>query len=151
MSSQVFAAQGRSRPRMMRALLSAGAVLIAAWVAALAFGALGGFDSLPRPNLFFEGGDGATEGGDGATEAKDSGPDQPVQATRSARRERRRAAVSSQVPTGGIPAPPKPRRVIESPATTGGIPAVDEGTGSPSDTPDSEAPGNDGQALRRLK
>ncbi len=68
MSSQVFAAKGRSRPRVMRALLSAAAVLIAAWVAALAFGALGGFDSLPRPNLSFDGGDRATEAGDGVTE-----------------------------------------------------------------------------------
>jgi hypothetical protein len=86
MSSQVFAAKGRSRSRTMRALLSAAAVLIAAWAAALAFGAFGGFDSLPRPNLSIDGGDSPTEANASGLDHA-SGPDHPAPATRSAPRE----------------------------------------------------------------
>ncbi len=88
--------------------------------------------------------------------AKASGPDQPVQATRSAPGSGAGPRSAPRALPAAFPRDGRRARVIKptpatSTATTGGIAAVDDATGSPGDTPDSEAPGNDGQTLRRLK
>lgn len=46
-SRAVFAAQGRARPRLVRAALAGGAALLASWLIALALGVFGDFGSLP--------------------------------------------------------------------------------------------------------
>src|SRR6266508_3325595 len=43
----IFAAEGSSRHRLVRAAVAGGIALLAAWVIALALGVLGGFGSLP--------------------------------------------------------------------------------------------------------
>jgi hypothetical protein len=43
----IFAANGPARHRLGRAAIAAGVALLAAWLVALALGAMGGFDSLP--------------------------------------------------------------------------------------------------------
>lgn len=137
MSSQVFAARGRRRPATMKAMLVVGTVLVAAWVAALGLGALGGFESLPRPDISFDDGDSAIVAGDPR-------PDQPAPTTTSALRDPRRPNFSPPS-TGGLPARPR-RATGEAPsvtlgATTGGVPAPD-GIGITSDVPGIDASGS---------
>jgi hypothetical protein len=43
----IFAAEGKARHRLVRIALAAVVALLASWLIALAFGVLGGFDSLP--------------------------------------------------------------------------------------------------------
>jgi hypothetical protein len=45
--SAIFAADGRTRSRLVRATTAAAAALLAAWLVSLVLGALGGFDALP--------------------------------------------------------------------------------------------------------
>jgi hypothetical protein len=49
--NQIFAADGRLRARAIHLALAVGFLLLIVWVAALGFGAFGGFGSLPRPGF----------------------------------------------------------------------------------------------------
>jgi hypothetical protein len=144
--AQVFAARGRSRPTAMRIVLVAGALVIAAWVAALGLGAFGGFDSLPRPDL-------SLDERDSPGSTRPLSPEQAVPATAAAPRDVRRPAVSPSS-TGGTPSPPS-RAPTDlgsvTAATTGGIAPADD-AGAPgsidySEPPRQVAPGDDDDAF----
>jgi hypothetical protein len=124
---QVFAAKGRSRRRAMRIALAIGGGLVVAWVAALALGAFGGFDTLPQVNLK------ADDPKEQATPAPaETAAPAAAQATEAGATQQQAATPRSDEPTGGGGAAPvrKPSKPAPTPAPAPQPTGKPEGAGS---------------------
>jgi hypothetical protein len=164
---QVFAAGGRHRARAWRAALALAAGLLALWVVALAFGALGGFNSLPSLDL-----------GSSQPEGTAAPAAKPQSVTPSATLSEPKVAAEqdaiSEAPTtqgepaprhrtgqapGGAsqPAPPPAPATTVPVAPTASVPgkAVGEGavdgTGKPAYTPGQGGDGSNGRAVGKAQ